>query len=250
MKLSWQVTDRDIRKLKLFVAEYKDDPFVLRRKQRNLGKEKKRISKVKFWHAMVACLLTTQQRSGPDTPINRFIRNKPFLLGYKTCQAKLDLEKFIVATLTEFGGIRRTNNIARELNYNLGLLEDCLWKQVFQQLRDLQNQRTAKAERATASFIAECFKGFGPKQSRNLLQDLGLIRWEILIDSRTTKWLKGFGFPVCPSAAALSDPGYYNLVVNGLQHLCRKARVYPCILDAAIFTSFDKGRWSEEKMTF
>jgi len=250
MKISWQVTDRDVKRVKRFVAEYKDDPFVQRRRQRNLGKQRKRITREVFWVNLVSCLLTTQQRSGPDTPVNLFRRTKPYPLGYKLCVEQDDLEAFALATLTEAGGIRRTTRIAEEIRHNLGILEDGLWKQVFHQLRDLQNKRSRMAERVAAEFIADSFKGIGPKQSRALLQAMGLTRWEIPIDSRITKWLKEFGFPLCPTTASLSDRGYYNLVVDGLQYLCRKARVYPCILDAAIFASFDKGRWSEEKMAF
>ena len=149
-----------------------------------------------------------------------------------------------------FGGIRRTNSIARELSFNLAILEEGHWSQVFLVLRELRKKRSAKAERNAAAFIADNFKGFGPKQSRNLLQSLGLTRWEILVDSRTVKWLDEFGFPLHPSSSSLSDPEYYNLVVDGLQALCRKARIYPCILDAAIFTSFDQGQWAAGKMAF
>jgi hypothetical protein len=35
-----------------------------------------------------------------------------------------------------------------------------------------------------AGYIQETFEGFGPKQSRNLLQALGLTRYEIPIDIR------------------------------------------------------------------
>src|SRR3712207_8726784 len=36
--------------------------------------------------------------------------------------------------------------------------------------------------------IDDSLKGFGPKQSRNLLQGLGLTRYEIPIDIRITRW--------------------------------------------------------------
>lgn len=40
-----------------------------------------------------------------------------------------------------------------------------------------------------ANFIQDRFKGFVPKQSRNLFQTTGLSRYETPIDSRITKWL-------------------------------------------------------------
>ena len=44
------------------------------------------------------------------------------------------------------------------------------------------------------------------------------------------------------------DPNYYKFVSEGFQDLCAQSGVYPCVLDAAIFTSFDKGGWSEENV--
>ena len=90
-------------------------------------------------------------------------------------------------------------------------------------------------------------KGFGPKQSRNLWQTLGLTRFEIPIDSRITKWFNRFGFPLKLSANALSDPNYYDFVMDGIQEVCDASSVYPCVLDAAIFADFDQ-EWPENKL--
>ena len=46
----------------------------------------------------------------------------------------------------------------------------------------------------------------------------------------------------------LSDKGYYHFVSDGIQELCLKANVYPCILDAAIFSSFDEDDWNENNI--
>jgi hypothetical protein len=77
---------------------------------------------------------------------------------------------------------------------------------------------------------------------------LGLTRHEIPIDSRITKWLNDFGFPVHLSANALADTNYYCFVMDGFQALCRTCEVAPCVLDAAIFSSFDDGGWTEENI--
>lgn len=46
------------------------------------------------------------------------------------------------------------------------------------------------------------------------------------------------------------DVGYYHFVLDGIQELCEKAQVYPCLLDAAIFSSFDKNAWTMENVRF
>ena len=61
---------------------------------------------------------------------------------------------------------------------------------------------------------------------------------------RLIKWLNDFGFPIHLSASALSDPDYYHFISDGIQALCKKANVYPCIFDAAVFSSYDKDQWS------
>jgi hypothetical protein len=92
--------------------------------------------------------------------------------------------------------------------------------------------------------------GLGPKQSRNFLQCLGLTRYEIPIDSRITKWLNDFGFPVALGAAALSDPDYYAFVNDGVRELCKAAGTYPCVFDAVVFSRVDKGGWEGRKFVF
>jgi hypothetical protein len=53
-----------------------------------------------------------------------------------------------------------------------------------------------------------------------------------------TKWLNEFGFPVHLSAETLSDINYCNFVSDGIQALCARCRLYPCVFDAAIFASY------------
>lgn len=40
-----------------------------------------------------------------------------------------------------------------------------------------------------------------------------------------------------PIATALQDKTFYHFVSDGIQLLCEKANIYPCVLDAAIFSS-------------
>jgi thermostable 8-oxoguanine DNA glycosylase len=108
----------------------------------------------------------------------------------------------------------------------------------------------SETERRAAEFFDEKLQGFGPKQSRNLIQGLGLSRYEIPMDSRITKWLNAFGFPVNLTANALSDRNYYNFVSEGLQSLCEACGIMPCVLDAAIFSSFDGDEWTEENVVW
>jgi thermostable 8-oxoguanine DNA glycosylase len=113
----------------------------------------------------------------------------------------------------------------------------------------MTKNQTIKTERKSVEIIIDNLKGFGPKQSRNLLQSLGLTKFEIPIDSRITKWLTAFGFPMKLSATALSDKNYYNFVLDGFQKICEACDIFPCVMDAAIFSSFDE-EWPEDKLVW
>ncbi len=250
MKISWIIDKTDIEKLRNFYIEHKNNTFVKTREKRNIQKQGIDLSREFFWKSMVICLLTTQQRAGPESKISKFIRQVPFPLDLKTCVKKKDLTKYIQQTLTEFGGIRRTKRIAEELKYNIELLNSTNWQTQELTKKDFLEIDDKHYERGFAERIEREFKGFGPKQARNFIQILGLSKYEIPLDSRITKWLNEFGFPLKLSSVGLSDRNYYEFILDGFQELCDKGDIYPCLLDAAIFSSFDKDEWTNENSFF
>ncbi len=48
------------------------------------------------------------------------------------------------------------------------------------------------------------------------------------------------------TANALGDKNYYGFVSEGFQRLAEACGIMPCVLDAAVFSSFDKGKWPDE----
>lgn len=246
MKIFWQFDPEDIARVKSFFNEHKDNHFVKARLAKNLAGNKPSISKDEFWERMVGCLLTTQQRSGPGSPVTKFLLTEPCPLEFSTCAEQSDLAGFARSVLSDFGGLRRSSTIGNELSANMKLLRDGGWERTLQHLDEVRTRPSPATEKRAAAFIDDNFKGFGPKQSRNLLQGLGLSRFEIPIDSRITKWLNSIGFPIKLTADALQDRNYYNFVSDGFQKLCEACDIMPCVLDAAIFSSFDAGKWTEE----
>ena len=247
MKIIWQIGERDVRKIKEFLNHHKDNPFVKNRIGRNVEKSAPKVTKEIFWEAMISCLLTTQQRSGPDSAVTRFICTNPFPLNYPACSSQTNLSNFVSKTISDFGGLRRANKIADAVSDNFEWLENSGWHRIFRIADSLEDNETAEIERESAEYIDDHLKGFGPKQARNLLQSLGLTRYEIPVDSRIIKWLNDFGFPIRLSSAGLMDKNYYNFILDGLHQLCERSDVYPCVLDAAIFSSFDT-EWSEDRL--
>jgi hypothetical protein len=247
MKLLWEIEDIDIQKVTSFYDKQKNNTFFLNRIERNIRKIIPPFSNDRFWEAMIACLITTQQRSGPDSAVTKFICTKPFPLNYSKCKSSDDLQSTSEKTITGFGGLRRATRIGAEIAFNFTWLENGGWDIITTMVNNLSKNQTPEVERKSCEVIIDNLKGFGPKQSRNLLQSLGLTRFEIPVDSRITKWLQAFGFPMKLSASALSDKNYYNFVSDGLQHICASCGIFPCVLDAAIFSSFDT-EWPEDKL--
>jgi len=203
MKIVWQIDADDISKVKEFFDQHKNNAFVENRIKTNLRNDKLPVTVELFWKVMISCLLTTQQRSGPDTPVTRFISIDPFPLDYEVCRRQAEPAVFVTGILREFGGLRRSTTIGREAEENLAYLENGGWLATFSFLEQVRQNSCPETERQAVRFIDDHFQGFGPKQSRNLLQGLKLSRFEIPIDSRITKWLNDFGFPVKLTASAL-----------------------------------------------
>jgi hypothetical protein len=203
---------------------------------------------------MVGTRLTSVQRSGPNSAVATFLRKTPFPLSYDHVVRKAEGDgrrDLMALTLRAHGGIRFSDKIAEDLSRNVDKLNsDQGWVTVLQTLNALASGADAGEEREIARFLQKLLLGFGPKQSRNLMQSLGLTRFEIPIDSRITKWLNDFGFPVTLTASALADAEYYEFVLDGFQALCAASEVFPCVLDAAIFASFDGDAWTQENTIY
>lgn len=250
MKYNWQIRKHDLKRVKAIIESQCGSTFVKERIEWNLDKQyPPPVDENRFWEAMVLALLIIQQRSGPNSAVNRFGAVRPAPLSLQNCSSQSkNLSRYVERTLKKFGGIRRIKRIGDEITHNHKWLVDAGWKQIMDISRDLNVLRMKKAspkaipvERKAARFVAQNLKGFGPKQSRNLWQALGLFRYEIPLDSRITKWLNANKiFPFELSATALQDRNYYEFVMSGIQELCVRCNVLPCILDAAIFSSYDQ----------
>lgn len=250
MKLNWQIDDTDVSRVKALVAGQAGNALIRARLERNLAEAKPAVTKERFWRAMVSMRLTTRQKSGPESHVARFIRLSPFPLAYAVVHGARDASVLVAKVLRMAGGIRFTDKIASELAQNLDGLEGGLWPDTLAQCNRLTRPVPREVEIEVAQQIQAHFLGFGPKQSRNLLQSLGLTRYEIPIDSRLTDWLNQFGFPVRLTATALGDDNYYRFISDGIQALCERSGVLPCIFDAAVFASRDSVAWTDENVIF
>ena len=114
-------------------------------------------------------------------------------------------EALALERIRAVGGLRFGPKISAELGENLRRLRAGAWSTIERVLAELERPHAASHERAAAHSLDATLIGIGPKQARNLLQMLGLTRFEIPLDSRVMKWLSDFGMPLPLDSDLLSS---------------------------------------------
>jgi endonuclease III len=198
-----------------------------------------------FWKWLAFSLFSSQQRYSENSAVGRLERG---------------LDEFRLP-LSEFGSLdesqisdrlhhlRFHQRIAKQLikNYNWLFRDENGWKILQPTINRLLQQRNAqpdpahqRLERSAASMLVENLEGIGPKQARNLLQSLGLTRYEIPLDSRVVGWLRDrLGWNI--RKEALGDPMYYEDLLDRVQASCAAAGMLPTLFDAAAFEEMGRG---------
>lgn len=246
MTFNWKIEKSDIQKIKNVISE-NDNEFLKSRIERNVEKKNISINKDNVIHSMIMCLLTSQQRSGPNSQVAKFLNQKPFPITVELIERTENKEKFIKQIFLKNGLMRFINKNSQYFSINVDELKKDDWE-IIKKLEFLNENQSKINERELADYLKVKLKGFGPKQSRNFLQALGLTKYEIPIDSRIINWLNDFGFPVKLSSALLNENNYYHFVSDGIQELCEKADIYPCVFDAVVFSSFDDDEYTAENI--
>lgn len=214
-----------------------EDKF-LNRLQCNVIGEIKLPTPEQFWFELVAALLSSQQRSTENSPLDRFYKMRPFPLSL---QAYAELSDAQVNDILR--PFRFHERITNQLRKNHGWLfgRRMGWQEIESGLKSLLAQRNSapsidhkKIERDVAQLLDDRLEGIGPKQSRNLLQALGLTRFEIPLDSRLVAWLReNLDWLIC--VEGLSDRNNYEELLDRIQCSCESAGVLPTVFDAAAF---------------
>jgi len=244
MKIEIIFSRDDVAQVQYVVTKMADHAIVIERRERNVNRRDIDLAHETIWDRHVGCLLTTQQKSSEDSAVQRFIRSKSPLLSLHECEDTRDIARMAESELSAFGGIRRSTVISKQIAHNFRRLKAGGWIELDALLSLLAKAPQSKAaERICARGVDKLLKGFGPKQSRNLLQWLGLTQHEIPIDSRIVKWLRELGNSdslALLSSVALGKSEYYCCIMDTIQELCAEAGVLPCIFDASVFASYEK----------
>lgn len=254
MHASWVATEKDLKKWRKLYNDNKEKKFVVNRKTKNVCRQGiEPLSKQKIWRAIVSCQVTTQQHSGFGSKVEKFLKSRSFVLNKKEFGKYTENIEVIEREFKD-AGLRRGKIIAGYLRDIYLMLEQGEWSELRDQLGTLVTKSSLEDERSVVLYLlseeperrgktSKKYPGLGQKQSRNLIQTLGLSRYEIPIDSRVVKKLKELGANFIPSSSALNDESVYLFVQSGIQMVAKKLCIYPCELDACIFSSFEEGEW-------
>ncbi|HNT26486.1 MAG TPA: hypothetical protein PKM21_19115 [Anaerolineales bacterium] len=244
MRYRLEIEPADIVAVHQLLEAYQLHPFVRGRHERNVVLPPAATTRDWFWASHLMCLLTTQNKSGAGSAVDTFLRQRPFPLTWEVCQSAQDVGGLIYDMLSELG-IRRWKVSSGFVQQNFRRLQDGGWEALETWSQKLLAQRAQVPEsshyileRDASRAVQGLLKGIGPKQSRNFWQDIGLTRYEIPLDSRILRWLRGrmdFYIP----ASGLADERFYCQVMDVLRDLALAAGVLPCMLDAAVFASFE-----------
>lgn len=160
-----------------------------------------------------------------------------------------------MSVVTEVGGIRRTGKIAGAVAENLKRLDGGGWSSLWIWCERHLAQRALppeslqrELEEAAADHVSE-LREFGPRQSQNFWQILGLTRYTFVLDSRVQARLtENLDLPSGRlTPRGFGDRAQYRFVSDLLSDLCQQAGVLPCMFEAVMCGSFDKDtEWTGE----
>ncbi len=242
MKVTIEIEENDIQAIKKIIQDESNNDFV---KDRINIINKPKTSSEDFWHAIITGLLSSQQKSGPDSPVSKILHKKPFEFSLSILSSKKNIQSYVLSVLSSYKGIRFSNRISKFAaeNYLIFNQEKEQIKEKINRIVTSTEDKRASLEKDFCLFLIEKFNGIGPKQSRNILQSIGLSKYEIPIDSRIIKWIKKFMHYELPLDAKLfSSEDYYSFTLKIIQDMCKKTDIIPAIFDACVFSSFDKGK--------
>jgi thermostable 8-oxoguanine DNA glycosylase len=245
--MTWQISysESEIKAIKDLVKIQADHPFFIDRKHKNLSQEPVIFNEEEVWQAAIMCLVTSQNRSGQGSRVYDFLYTGQFPMTLEILRKTDDTYGFIYDIFSELS-IRFWKTNAERAFRNFQTLENGFWgslRSIHQQLNDQKVQVPQPQHYLTERFASKAVQvpliGIGPKQSRNFWQSLGLTRYEIPIDSRVLKWFEqnlNIEFP----NSGLQDENFYCMVQDSIRDLCSRANILPCMLDIAIFSSYEK----------
>ena len=98
LEIQWNVQGGDIDRVKEVLENQAQEPLfqeLIKERQKNLASKKPEVRKEVFWREMVITRLTTQNKVGLGSPVDRLEKEESFPLAYEIVRPKRRKEGFI-----------------------------------------------------------------------------------------------------------------------------------------------------------
>ena len=115
MKAEWIINNEVLSNIKKIIDDNSNRPFVKDRYKKNIEKVGIDLSRNTIWK--VGCEITTQQKSGPGSPVDRFLKSNNVVLTYDNCKL---LDTNTIASELRKNSLRNNKRIAKlkKMYYN------------------------------------------------------------------------------------------------------------------------------------
>jgi thermostable 8-oxoguanine DNA glycosylase len=229
MELQWILSDSDITNVRDFVR-LRSNAGVDKVIARNINHIDRIIDKDSILRTMMICLLSTETDSFPEKKVEQLFLKKPYLLKYDYLFKVRNIEYAIQEVFQTSGLTKYVNKVPKYFSTNFEFLEENGWDLEAEISSLAEEELTRLDERKLADHVDKSFKGFGSKEARSFLLELGITKYEIPIDYKLINWLEKIDFPIKFSKIALQDILFYHFVSDGIQKMCEISEIYPCVL--------------------
>lgn len=236
MEIIWKLSDSDINKVRDYVKNNMNQNVEMII-NRNINHIDRKIDKDSILRTMLICLLSSETDSYPERKIEQMLKKKQELLNYQYLFKVRNIEYLFQEVFQTFGITKYANKVPKYFSTNFEFLEETDWDLGLEINSSITNELTKYDERKLADMVDKSFKGFGSKEARSFLLELGVTKYEIPIDHKLIKWLENFDFPIKFTKTALQDILFYHFVSDGIQKLCEVSEIYPCVLYTSIISS-------------
>lgn len=236
----------DVERLKEAFASLRRHDLVRERFEKNVAPMARKPSRSEVWRQLTTALATSGTRSTQGSGMWQLARGHVFPLRlaqvrsvypkvsglaaevFRTYHVRFPMRKasFVAANyelLFREGAVRQLDELVGQL-----------WS--LRQSPARQTERACREERRICGEVLQLgLKGIGNKQCRNWLQSVGLLRYEVPLDSRVLKFLKPMMKGIPLEQELLGTEAYYHFIEDAVQALCRQAKILPCVVDALMF---------------
>jgi thermostable 8-oxoguanine DNA glycosylase len=227
------ITPQSIEYFKNLHAKHQNHPLVLERIENSSSDKKKQDIDINlFWSALVEIINATQDRSaGLNSPTN----DTDYKIKKWDSIKDISHDELRELAYTEFMDSnidKYSNNNARYAVSNRNFIKKQGEEKILKKINSCE-VGNATSEEKTCVFLQK-LKGIGPKQSRSILQYLGLSHHQVPIDSAVLNQLEISGIDI--TDAKLDKERDYQEVQNIIWNISKELNVLPCVFDAIGYT--------------